>query len=355
MSRKVIHIDMDAFYASVEQRDDPTLHGQPVIVGGSPEGRGVVAAASYEARAFGIRSAMPAAHARRLCPQAVFRRPRFDRYRALSRQIHDIFADFASSIEPLSLDEAYLEVTGSSRHRGSATRIAQAIRQRIRTETGLTASAGVSYNKLLAKLASDEDKPDGLFVVPPAEGPAYIAAQPVRRLHGVGPATAERMEALQIAHVRDLLDWSIADLHRHFGSRAATLYDAARGIDHRPVKPRQSRKSIGAERTYGDDTRDLETIIERLDPLITKVANRLQALDLVARTVTLKIRYSDFTSISRRVSPAQPICEASQVQSVVPGLLAETEAGARPVRLLGITLSGLRARRREGDLFDPPD
>ncbi|MFP4129837.1 MAG: DNA polymerase IV [Halorhodospira sp.] len=351
MTRKVIHIDMDAFYASVEQRDDPRLRGRPVVVGGSPDGRGVVAAASYEARRFGIRSAMPAARARRLCPQAVFLRPRFDHYRALSRHLHAIFADYAAAIEPLSLDEAYLEVTGSSRCQGSATRMAEAIRARIRAETGLTASAGVSYNKLLAKLASDERKPDGLYVVPPADGPAYVAAQPIRRLHGVGPATAERMAELGIAQVGDLLHWDLADLHRAFGNRAGTLRDAAHGIDHRPVRRRRERKSIGAERTFGDDARDPAEIQRRLAPLAARVAERLQAADLVARTVTLKLRYADFESITRQASPPQAVTGAAEIEALLPSLLAGTEAGVRPVRLLGVSLTGLQPRRQGADLL----
>ncbi|MBK5937280.1 MAG: DNA polymerase IV [Halorhodospira halophila] len=350
-ARKIIHIDMDAFYASVEQRDNPSLRGRPVVVGGSPDGRGVVAAASYEARTFGIRSAQPAARARRLCPDAIFLRPRFDHYRAISRQIHGIFADFATTIEPLSLDEAYLDVTGSQRFHGSATHMAQAIRRRIREETGLTASAGVSYNKLLAKLASDEGKPDGLYVVPPEQGPAYVTAQPIRRLHGVGPATAARLERLGITRVGDLLDWELADLHVFLGNRAGTLHDAARGIDHRPVRRRRPRKSIGAERTFGDDTRDPEEIRERLAPLIAKVATRLESQGVVARTVTLKLRYADFESITRRVSPHGPVAGAADIEALIPALLAETEAGSRAVRLLGVSLSGLQPRQREQDLF----
>ncbi|MBK1725985.1 DNA polymerase IV [Halorhodospira neutriphila] len=351
MTRKVIHIDMDAFFAAVEQRDDPALRGRPVVVGGSPQGRGVVAAASYEARAFGIRSAMPAARAQRLCPEAVFLRPRFGDYRAVTARLHAIFADYATAIEPLSLDEAYLEVTGVQRCAGSATRMAEAIRARIREETGLTASAGVSYNKLLAKLASDEDKPDGLCVVPPEQGAAFIARQPVARLHGVGPATAERMAALGIRTVADLRAWGLADLHQRFGSRAATLYDAARGVDHRPVQPRRQRKSIGAERTYAEDTADLAVIHERLEPLIQEVAARLARHGLAARTATLKLRYADFQAITRQVSPAYPVAAAEEIAALMPALLAETEAGRRPVRLLGVSVSGLQPRTAQGDLF----
>ncbi|MFP4649165.1 MAG: DNA polymerase IV [Halorhodospira sp.] len=356
MTRKIIHIDMDAFYASVEQRDHPELRGLAVVVGGSPQGRGVVAAASYEARDYGIRSAMPAAHARRLCPDAVFLRPRFERYRAISRHLHGIFADYATAIEPLALDEAYLEVTGSRRCRGSATLIAEAIRTRIREETGLTASAGVSYNKLLAKLASEERKPDGRYVVPPADGPAYVAIQPIRRLHGVGPATAARMERLGIVTVGDLLHWDLADLHRLFGTRAGTLYDAARGIDNRPVRTRRERQSIGAERTFNEDTCDPAEIERRLAPLIARVAERLTAAGLVARTVTLKLRYADFTAITRQTSPPFAIDSQQAIEALIPSLLAETEATRRPIRLLGVNLSGLQPRLHEADLFqgDPP-
>src|SRR6187551_2549917 len=239
--RKIIHVDMDAFYASVEQRDNPELRGKPLAVGGQI--RGVVAAASYEARKFGIRSAMPSATAKRRCPDLIFVKPRFDAYRAVSLQIRAIFADYTPLIEPLSLDEAYLDVTEDLKGIGIATRIAEAIRAQIRAETGLTASAGVSYNKFLAKLASDQNKPDGLFVITPAQGPAFVEALPVGRFHGAGPATEARMHRLGIRTGADLKAQSLSVLQRHFGKAGPTYHAIARGIDERPVRPGRIRKS----------------------------------------------------------------------------------------------------------------
>jgi DNA polymerase-4 len=250
--RKVIHIDMDAFFASVEQRDNPALRGRPVAVGGS-SARGVVAAASYEARVFGVRSAMPSVRAARLCPELIFCPPRFEVYKAVSRQIRAIFLHFTPHVEPLSLDEAYLDVTDDLRGIGSATRIAELIRARIRAETGLTASAGVSYNKFLAKLASDQNKPDGLCVIRPGEGAAFVAGLPVKRFHGVGPRGAEKMAALGIETGADLAKRDLTFLRTHFGSQADYLYRAARGIDLRRVRADRPRKSVGGERTFERD------------------------------------------------------------------------------------------------------
>ena len=250
--RKIIHVDMDAFYASVEQRDEPALRGKPVAVGGDGA-RGVLTTCSYEARRFGCRSAMPSATAKRLCPQLIFRPPRFAVYTAISHQIRDIFRDYTPLVEPLSLDEAFLDVTEDLRGIGSATRIAELIRARIKAETGLTASAGVSYNKFLAKLASDHHKPDGLCVIRPGEGADFVAALPVRRFFGIGPRGAERMAALGIETGADLRACDIAFLRDHFGSQADYLYRAARGIDLRPVKANRARKSVGAERTLDKD------------------------------------------------------------------------------------------------------
>src|SRR5690606_9738037 len=250
--RKIIHVDMDAFFASVEQRDHPELRGKPVAVGGS-SGRGVVAAASYEARKFGVRSAMPSLTARRLCPDLIFCKGRFDAYREVSDQIRAIFHEFTPHVEPLSLDEAYLDVTEDTLGIGSATRIAGLIRQRIRQRTQLTASAGVSYNKFLAKLASDQNKPDGLCVIRPGQGAAFVQSLPVRRFHGIGPRGAEKMARLGIETGADLAARDIVWLRQHFGSFADYLYRAARGIDLRPVRANRIRKSIGGERTFFED------------------------------------------------------------------------------------------------------
>ena len=249
--RKIIHVDMDAFYASVEQRDDPALKGKPVAVGGGH--RGVVAAASYEARKFGVRSAMPSVTARRRCPELIFVKPRFDVYKAVSNQIRAIFADYTELVEPLSLDEAYLDVSEDRRGLGSARAIAEAIRARIRAETGLTASAGVSYCKFIAKLASDHHKPDGLCVVTPERGAEFVAGLPVKRFHGIGPVTARKMEALGIVTGADLRAWSQPELEARFGSSGRWYWRIARGIDERAVKPDRPYKSVSAERTFDRD------------------------------------------------------------------------------------------------------
>ena len=273
--RKIIHVDMDAFYASVEQRDDPSLRGLPIAVGGGGP-RGVVATCSYEARTFGVRSAMPGARARRLCPDLLFVKPRFEVYRAVSVQIREIFARFTDMIQPLSLDEAYLDVTVNKPGIASATRVAQEIRRMIRAETGLTASAGVSYNKLIAKLASDQNKPDGICVVRPAEGAAFIAAMPVRRIHGVGPVTARRMQALGIETGADLRARDLPFLQAHFGSAADFYYRAARGEDDRPVRERQSRKSVSVEDTFFDDLTDRDALMTELDRISASLWTRIE-------------------------------------------------------------------------------
>src|SRR3954447_5533083 len=252
--RKIIHVDMDAFYASVEQRDDPSLKGKPVAVGG--QHRGVVTAASYKARTYGVRSAMPSVTARRRCPELIFVKPHFDVYRAVSHQIRDIFADYTDLVEPLSLDEAYLDVTEDRHGLGSARAIAEDIRRRIRAETGLTASAGVSYCKFIDKLASDHRKPDGLCVITPDKGPEFVASLPVARFHGVGPVTARKMERLGIVTGADLRAWSLAALQANFGSSAEWYWRISRGIDEREVKPDRPYKSVSAERTFDEDLSD---------------------------------------------------------------------------------------------------
>jgi DNA polymerase IV len=268
--RKIIHIDMDAFYASVEQRDNPDLRGKPVAVGGSRE-RGVVAAASYEARKFGVRSAMPSVTAKRKCPELIFVRPRFDVYRAISHQIRAIFAEYTPLIEPLSLDEAYLDVTENLKAMPSATKIAEQIRARIRAETGLTASAGVSYNKFLAKMASDERKPDGLFVITPKQGQAFVESLPVGKFHGIGPVTAAKMEGLGIHNGADLRNQTLEFLQQHFGKVGPYYFSLARGVDERPVCADRVRKSIGAETTFHADLFAAEEARNALEPLIDKV------------------------------------------------------------------------------------
>jgi len=331
---------MDAFYASVEQRDDPALRGKPVAVGGSSQ-RGVVAAASYEARRFGVRSAMASVKAARLCPELIFRRARFDVYKQVSRQIRAIFLDYTPHVEPLSLDEAYLDVTEDLRGIGSATRIAALIRQRIKAETALTASAGVSYNKFLAKLASDQNKPDGLCVVRPGEGTLFVAGLPVRRFHGIGPRGAEKMAALGINTGADLHAQDIAFLRQHFGNQADWLYRAARGIDLRRVEASRARKSLGSERTFDRDISSGAALRAALDDIIDTVWEAIARHDIRGRTVTLKLRLIDFTTMTRSKSVPRAISAKSEFAALGHGLLAPLVPLPQPVRLLGLTLSGL--------------
>lgn len=340
--RKIIHIDMDAFFASVEQLDQPQLRGRPVVVGGNPDGRGVVATASYEARRFGIHSAMPAARARRLCPDAVFVRPRFDRYQEITSMLHEIFRTYTSKVEPLSLDEAYLDVTENRAYRGSATRIANHIRADIRTRTGLTASAGVSYNKLLAKLASDAQKPDGLTVVVPDHALEFLRQLPVRRLPGVGPATGEMMRRLGIAYVSDLQQQSLESLLEHFGKAGHWYYQIARGVDERPVTPHRVRKSLGCEHTFQTDLQSNDELLQALEALVCELAAELDARHLGAYTLTLKIKYRDFTQRTRSTSVQAPLLDAGQLRIHGRRLLARCRVGAQyPVRLLGLSVSNL--------------
>ena len=343
--RKIIHVDMDAFFASVEQRDDPALRGKPVAVGGSGA-RGVVAAASYEARKFGVRSAMPSVTAKRLCPDLIFCKGRFEAYIAVSKQIRAIFRAFTPHVEPLSLDEAYLDVTDDLLGIGSATRIAELIRQRIRAETQLTASAGVSYNKFLAKLASDQNKPDGLCVIRPGEGAAFVQSLPVRRFHGIGPRGAEKMARLGIETGAHLAAKDIAFMRQHFGSFAEYLYRAARGIDLRPVRANRIRKSIGGERTFFEDLSSAPSLREALDNIVDIVWERIAEKDTRGRTVTLKLKDTDFQLATRARSLPQPIAGKAEFARIARTLLDEQLPLPLPIRLLGLTLSGLE---REDD------
>jgi DNA polymerase-4 len=340
--RKIIHIDMDAFYASVEQRDDPGLRGKPVAVGGSRE-RGVVAAASYEARKFGVRSAMPSVTAKRRCPELIFVKPRFDVYRTVSQQVRAILAEYTPLIEPLSLDEAYLDVTESLKAIGSATEIAEEIRARIRAGTGLTASAGVSYNKFLAKMASDERKPDGLYVITPRMGPSYVEALPVGKFHGIGPATRARMEGLGIHNGADLRAQPLPFLQQHFGKAGPYYYALARGIDERPVCADRIRKSVGAETTFGADLFTLEEARAALGPLIGKVWSYCEGSAIRGRTVTLKAKYADFRQVTRSRTGDAPAVTQADVEAIVYALLESLFPVSKGIRLLGVTLSSLAA------------
>ncbi|MET1755201.1 DNA polymerase IV [Novosphingobium sp. RD2P27] len=344
--RKIIHVDMDAFFASVEQRDEPELRGKPLAVGGS-SGRGVVAAASYEARVFGVRSAMPSARAVRLCPQLIFRKPRFDVYRGVSEQIRAIFRDYTPHVEPLSLDEAYLDVTHDLKGIGSATRIAQEVRQRIRAETQLTASAGVSYNKFLAKLASDQNKPDGLCVIRPGQGAQFVAALPVSRFHGVGPRGAEKMAALGIATGADLAARDLPFLRTHFGSFAEYLFRAARGIDLRQVRANRERKSVGGERTFFENIQKSDDLRATMDQIVDIVWERVERTGAKGRTVTLKLRYADFRTLTRARSVSPRVTDKAMFARLGHALLEELMPLPQPVRLMGLTLSSLLREPQE--------
>ncbi len=338
--RKIIHVDMDAFFASVEQRDNPDLRGKPVAVGGSSK-RGVVAAASYEARAFGVRSAMPSITAQRQCPDLIFVKPRFEAYRAVSRQIRDIFARHTDLIQPLSLDEAYLDVTQDKLGIGSAVKIAKAIRAAIRAETGLTASAGVSYNKFIAKLASDQNKPDGLCVILPEQGAEFVAGLPVRRFHGVGPRTAEKMAKLGVQTGADLAQKDEAWLAHHFGSWGSYLFKAARGIDDRPVNANSVRKSLGGELTYFDDKRSEDELREALDEIIDIVWDRIERYQAKGKTLVLKARYSDFRTITRSRTVPHILADRAEFAQVGHALLDQILPVEMGIRLLGLTLGSL--------------
>ncbi len=337
--RKIIHVDMDAFFASVEQRDNPEYRGTPLIVGGQPDSRGVVAACSYEARQFGIHSAMPCSRAYRLCPQAIFVRPRFDAYREVSGQIRDIFWRYASEVEPLSLDEAYLDVSYTSDFNGSATLIAKAIKQDILTETNLTASAGVSYNKFLAKIASDMDKPNGLYVIRPEQGQGFVETLPVGKFHGIGPATEAKMKKLGIETGLDLRRKTLAELTERFGKAGQYYFNISRAIDERPVRSERIRKSLGKETTFAEDILSVPELTAKLLDLAEIVLESLAKQNLKARTVTVKVKYADFQQVTRAQTIEHSIA-LTDLREWIPLLLSRTEAGHKPVRLVGLSLSG---------------
>ncbi len=313
--RKIIHVDMDAFYASVEQRDNPELRGKPVAVGGSAA-RGVVAAASYEARAFGVRSALPSITAKRKCPELIFVPPRFDVYRKVSAQIREIFAEHTDLIEPLSLDEAYLDVTENHQNIPIATTIAEMIRAKIRAVTGLNASAGISYNKFLAKMASDQNKPNGQFVVTPRMGEAFVEALPVKKFHGVGPATAAKMQLLGIETGGDLKAKSLSFLQQNFGKSGSWYYWIARGIDERLVEPDRPRKSVGAEDTFAADIFELDAARAELMPLVAKVWRHCETSGLRGRTFTLKVKYADFHRITCTQTVVSPPASQGEIEAI---------------------------------------
>ena len=338
--RRILHLDMDAFYASVEQRDRPELRGRPVAVGGDPDTRGVVAAASYEARVFGVRSAIPMSRAVRLCPALVIVRPDFTRYRAVSNQIFDIYRSVTPLVEPLSLDEAYLDVTENAWHEPLGMTVARRLKDEIRAATGLTASAGVAPNKFLAKIASGWKKPDGLTVIAPGRIETFLQGLPVDALWGVGPVTARKLRAHGIEKLVDVRAADPSRLHELVGSLADWLTQLAAGIDDRPVEPNQEPKSSGSESTFARDLTDLAEIRAEIAGMARGAAAWLTRRALFARTVTIKVRYDDFTTVTRSHSAA-PTRDEDAIAARAVALLDRTEAGARPVRLLGVSVHNL--------------
>src|SRR3954469_10982726 len=330
---------MDAFYASVEQRDDPELRGKAVAVGGGH--RGVVTAASYEARKFGVRSAMPSVTAKRLCPELIFVKPHFDVYRAVSHHFRVIFGDYNERVDPLSLDEAYLDVSEDRLGLGSARAVAEDIRRRIREETGLTASAGVSYCKFIAKLASDHRKPDGLTVITPERGSEFVASLAVARFHGVGPVTARKMERLGILTGADLREWSLAALQAHFGSSADWYWRICRGIDEREVKPDRPYKSVSAERTFDEDLREPERLAAELERIAGYAWDRIERAEVTGRSVTLKVKFGDFTIITRSKSFTAPVPDLPAFIAAGQTLLGALHPLPKGIRLLGLGLHNL--------------
>jgi DNA polymerase IV len=339
--RKIIHIDMDAFFAAVEQRDFPEYRNKPLIVGGNPFSRGVVATCSYEARPYGIHSAMPTTRAYRLCPQAIFVLPRFDAYREASQAIRQIFFDYTDLVEPLSLDEAYLDVTQSGKNEGSATLIAKAIKTRIQKQTQLTASAGVSYNKFLAKIASDLDKPDGLYLITPKQGLEFVEQLPIHKFHGVGKATAQKMHNLGVKTGKDLKLLSLDILQQHFGKSGSYYYHIARGVDNRPVVSFRKSQSVGVETTFQSNIYNTQAVLEHLQQLFDKALAKVTEKQLSAHTLTVKIKYHDFVQITRSRTLPQTITSSTRIQDLLTELLKNTDVGKRDVRLLGIILSSL--------------
>ncbi|AOG03439.1 hypothetical protein BSY19_4718 (plasmid) [Bosea sp. RAC05] len=338
--RKIIHVDMDAFFASVEQRDNPDLRGKPVAVGGLDR-RGVVAAASYEARQFGVRSAMPSFKARGLCPELIFVPVRHDVYREISGQIREVFAEYTHLIEPLSLDEAYLDVTDNIPGIPYAWQVAKEIRAKVFERTQLTCSAGVSFNKFLAKMGSSQRKPNGQFAITPDEGEAFVAALPIGKFHGIGPVTAARMIELGIHTGADLREKSLPFLQQMFGKSGSHFFDIARAIDNRQVTPDRIRKSVGAENTFGTDIFEIDDLIEQAEPLIDKVWRHCERHDTRGRTVTLKVTFADFQQITRSRSMNSMIESPAVVRQLTHELLRSLFPLRLGIRLIGVTLSSL--------------
>ncbi len=346
--RKIIHIDMDAFYAAIEQRDRSELRGKPVIVGGHPEKRGVVMTCSYEARKFGVHSAMPSRTAFKLCPHAIFLPARFEVYRAVSAQIMQILRTYTDLVEPMSLDEAYLDVSENAPDFYTATQIAREIKRHIQSQTHLTASAGVSFNKFIAKLASDYQKPDGLTVVTPEQAASFLESIPIQKFLGVGKVTGAKLKELGISTGADLKRLSEEQLRTLFHERGSQLYAYVRGEDNRAVQPTHVRKSVGKEVTLQEDTADREQMVRILEHLAEQAARRLKELGVRGKTITLKVRWSDFQLITRSVTVTTPMQDAQEMMQYLRPLLAKLDSGNRAVRLLGVSLSNLLFKNGTG-------
>ena len=340
--RKIIHIDMDAFYASVEQRDFPEYRGKPLAVGGSPTGRGVVATASYEARKFGVRSAMPSKKAIQLCPEIIFATPRFDAYKSVSTHIRNIFHRYTDIVEPLSLDEAFLDVSHDKLGIGSAIEIARQIKKAIKDELQLTASAGVSTNKFVAKIASDLEKPDGLTFIGPSKIEAFVNNLPVEKFFGVGRVTTEKMNAMNLFTGADLRKLTEAELVKHFGKTGHFYYKIVRGIDDRLVQPHRETKSLGAEDTFLYDLNTVDEMNKELDTIAVVVHKRIVKNQLKGRTITLKVKFSDFTQITRNHSYIHPIDDLDKIADTAKELLNKIDLTGKAVRLLGISVANFR-------------
>lgn len=339
--RKIIHVDMDAFYAAVEQRDHPEWHGKPVIVGGRPSGRGVVSTASYEARVFGVHSAMPTSQAYRLCPHGIFVPARFDAYKEASAIIRNVFYEYTDLVEPLSLDEAYLDVTENHINSPSATFIAKQIKKKIYKRTKLTASAGVGPNKFVAKVASDMNKPDGLTVIPPETMEHFLEKLDIKKFYGVGKATLRKMQGLGIQSGADLKQWDLFDLVQIFGKSGQYYYRMVRGLDTRSVQPHRVRKSYGKERTFREDISEREYILCFIEGLSATISEGMRSIPAAGKTITLKLKYDNFETISRSLSISHYTNDALEISLISQELLEVTEFGERPIRLLGISLSNL--------------
>ncbi len=342
--RVIIHVDMDAFYAAVEQRDNPELRGKPVIVGGGPNGRGVVQTCSYEARKYGIHSAMSSSRAYRLCPHAIFVPPRFEVYRSVSNQIREIFYEYTDCVEPMSLDEAYLDVTENKKGITSPRQIAQNILNRIQKETGCTASAGVSFNKFLAKVGSDFNKPNGICVITQDMADEFIDNLPIRKFMGVGKVTEKRMKEFGIETGFDLKKYSRAELNRMFGKSGIYFYNMAHKIDTREVHVYHGRRSIGSERTFHEDTGDIEEILEHFEHIAERLTSRMKKYNIKGRTVTMKVKYHNFRRTSRSLTVMEAVDDPEVIMSIVKKMIPKTEVGKKKVRLVGISISNLSSQ-----------